>query len=216
MLATVSIEQIPGCRKYDILGFVIMGSLIGVCASKIGAEFACIYLNKTVIAVQQIIKGGVAMAVIDGVCVGQHIVHITADIAMIQVVVTIVAQDPGPCDDMAVGLYLGAGDRVQYMQTRTQPTGLESGSHSCRLVALPTTVVFVNILEQILAAVTNKKVLLNGGVQAVDNPIFDFFILRLLTISCHIIPPFDAFSCGYSSKIPIYSLEVEAHFRATI
>ena len=67
----------------------------------------------------------------------------------------------------------------------------------------------------ILAAVTNKKVLPNGGVQAVDNPIFDFFILRLLTISCHIIPPFDSFSCGYSSKIPNYSLEVEAHLRVT-
>ena len=150
-----------------------MGSLIVVCASTIGAELACVYFNKTVIAVQKIIKGGVAMAIVDGLGIGQHIVHITADIALIQVAVTIVAQNSGPGDNMAVGFYLGAGNLFKYMQTRPNPTGLEIGSHGYRLVALPTAVVFVDIFQQILTAVTDKTVISDRGMKNVNNQIFD-------------------------------------------
>ena len=78
---------------------------------------------------QQIIEGRVMMAIIDRARIRQHVINITADIALIQVAVTIVAQNFGPSDDMVVGIYLGAGDCVQYMQTRTQPTGFEISSH---------------------------------------------------------------------------------------
>ena len=122
--------------------------------------------HETMIVMQQIIEGCVTMVVIDGARVGQHVIHITADIALILVAVTIVAQDLAPGNDMAVGLYLGAGDRVQYMQTRSQPMGLEVGSHSCCLVTLPTAMILIDILEQILTAVSNKRVIANRGAQS--------------------------------------------------
>ena len=117
----------------------------GVCTVR--TEFAGVHFDNAVVTTQQIIKGSVAMAIVDGLGIGQHIVHITSDIALIQIAVTIVAQDPVPGDNMAVGFYFGAGDRVQYMQTGTQPTGLEIGSHCCGLVALPTAVIFVDVLQ---------------------------------------------------------------------
>ena len=78
--------------------------------------------HETMIVMQQIIEGRVTMAIIDGERVGQHVVHLTVDIALIQVAVAIVVQDLGPGDDMAVGVYLGAGYLFQHMQARTKPT----------------------------------------------------------------------------------------------